>query len=74
MGPFGPGAFSDSFVGAFAPGAPYSVTQAFRLTTDGATTFSADFEVSVPEPTTLALLGLGFAFAGFMSRRRKQLT
>ena len=71
MGPFGAGAFSDGFMGLDAPAGPYSVTQVLTLTTTGfITSFSADFEVSVPEPGTLALLGLGLLGLGAGWRRR----
>jgi hypothetical protein len=70
VGPFGSGAFSGGFIGLDAPTGPYSVTQVLTLTTTGFTNFSADFEVSVPEPTTLALFGLGLLGLGAGWRRR----
>lgn len=74
VGPFGPGAFSGSVGEGWSPDEPYSVTEILTLrTAGGQTTFSGDFEVNVPEPTTLALLGLGLL--GFaVARRRREFT
>jgi hypothetical protein len=66
--PIGPGSFSGSAGEGYSPSGPYSVTQILSLRTSGATTLTGDFEVNVPEPTTLALLGLGLL--GFAAARR----
>lgn len=74
VGPLGPGGFGGVTGYGFSPDAPYSVTEILTLRTAGGfTTFSGDFEVNVPEPTTLALLGLGLL--GFaVARRRREFT
>lgn len=71
FGPYGAGVFSGAVANGWSPDAPYSVTESLILTTAGGrlpTLVSGDFEVNVPEPTTLALLGLGLL--GFAAARR----
>ena len=75
VGPLASGQFSGAVSSGEAPDSPYSVTQVLTLKTTGAiTTFSGDFEISVPEPTTLALIGLSIGLAGFEIRRRQRLS
>lgn len=71
VGALGPGGFGGVLGAGYSPDAAYSVTQILTLRTAGAfTTFSGDFEVNVPEPTTLALLGLGLLGFAVVRRRR----
>ena len=65
------GAFSGTADGGWSPNAPYSVTEILTLKTgSGLTVFSGDFEVNVPEPGTLALVGLALIGLAAAYRRR----
>lgn len=65
------GAYSGSADGGESPYAPYSVTQILTLKTGGGlAVFSGDFEVNVPEPGTLALVGLALLGLAAVHRRR----
>jgi hypothetical protein len=65
------GAFSGTVDGGWSPNGPYSVTEILTLKTGGGlTVFSGDFEVNVPEPGTLALVGLALLGLAVAHRRR----
>jgi len=72
LGPFSGPSFNGTLLDGAAPSGPYSVSLLLVLNTSASqdTTFSGDFAVNVPEPTTLALLGLGLLAFGFGSRRQ----
>jgi hypothetical protein len=71
LGQYQPGGFSGAVDGGESPNAPYSVTEILTLrTAGGLTVFSGDFEVNVPEPTTLALLAI--SLIGFATVRRRR--
>ncbi len=50
---------------------PYSVTEEYIITATGSGDASSTIVVSVPEPSTWAMMILGFAGVGFMAYRRK---
>jgi PEP-CTERM motif len=70
---FGPGAFSSSDSEGFVHSGPYSLfTQAtINFTGPGVVSFDSDLS-TVPEPTSLLLLGSGLAGIGLWSRRKKK--
>jgi hypothetical protein len=69
----GSGAYSGSADGGWSPSGPYSVTEILELKSSGSglTVFSGDFEVNVPEPGTLALVGLALLGLAAAYRRRR---
>ena len=72
IGPFSTaGAFSGSDSRNFLANAtPYSMSLQAVITHGGGGTTSFDYQVEVPEPGTLALLGLGLIGFGLSRRRR----
>ena len=70
---FGPGpvAFSNTGSSNIVTGGVYSLTQHIRITHSGtARTTSFNAEILVPEPVTMAMLGLGLAALAVVSRRK----
>lgn len=64
------GAFSGQDSGNALIGGPYSLSIFATITHTGQGATSFDYEVTVPEPGTLALLGIGLLGLGLSRRRR----
>jgi hypothetical protein len=71
IGP-GPLPVSTTIAEAFALTAPYSLTQVVNITTSGPSSNSIDasFQALIPEPSTVALVGLGLVGALAIRRRK----
>ena len=73
-GPFGPGAFAatNDFSGNYASG-PFSISQVVSVTHTGpgqSTSFDSEI-TAMPEPGTLALVGMALVGAAIFNRRRR---
>jgi hypothetical protein len=71
-GSFTTSAFSGTCTSAFGGSGAYSMTQRIILTATGPGQASGDHGVMIPEPSSLALIGLGLLGLGFASRRRSR--
>lgn len=71
IGAFGaPGGFGTSSY-AQGAGGPYSLTQEIYISMAGAGSFSGDYELTIPEPSALALTGVALLALGVAGRRRQ---
>lgn len=69
-----PDSFSGSNLASFVSGSPFSMTEGASLALRGSasiTGFNQSMTSGVPEPSTWAMLGLGFGLMAFMGFKRK---
>jgi hypothetical protein len=72
LGTFPAGAFSGSLTGSFTNSGPFSMTEIITITHPGSgqTSFNATNDATIPEPTTMLLLGSGLLGMGVYARKR----
>ena len=66
------GAFANNFAGDFTLPGMYSMTMVVTINHTGRSVTSFNYEVAIPEPTSLALLGGGLILIGFAGRIREK--
>ena len=72
VGPLSTPSFNGMATAAMTPAvSPYSLTVGVAITRSGAGTTTGDLNLSVPEPASITLFGLGLLGTAF-SRRRRQ--
>jgi len=67
----GSGGFGDNFSTGLTFVDPYSLTMVVTISHTSKTISSFDYDVKIPEPATLSLLGMGLLAFGFATRRKK---
>lgn len=70
QGPFSSASYSDDQSTSFISANPFSITQRIVLNVAAGGNVSGGFTTKVPEPGTLALVGLGLLAAGALRRKK----
>ncbi|MBI5430609.1 MAG: PEP-CTERM sorting domain-containing protein [Nitrosomonadales bacterium] len=70
LGPFSSSSFSGDVSNSFIASNPFSITQRIVLSVGAHGSTTGDFMTKVPEPGSLALIGLGLLAAGALRRRQ----
>lgn len=70
---FGSSSFNGGMPGVNVAAPLYSLTEKLVFTTNGPGLYSGDFDLKIPEPEILSLLGVALLGLGVSSRRRKPI-